>query len=170
VPSLPSISAHGHGTNFTIEGLRVRLALDTNILVYAEGLNGNLKERAAEQILKQLPTNDTFIPVQALGELFRVLVRKAGRKPEVARASVLNWQDSFPVIETSLPVLLAATDLSLHHFFDIWDAVILAAAASATCRLLLSEDMHDGFTWSGVTIVNPFAWKEHELLGRLLET
>jgi predicted nucleic acid-binding protein len=34
---------------------------------------------------------------------------------------------------------------------------MLAAAAQAGCRLLLSEDMQDGFTWRGVTIRNPFA-------------
>ena len=27
----------------------------------------------------------------------------------------------------------------------------------AGCRLLLSEDLHEGFTWAGVTVVNPFS-------------
>ena len=45
----------------------------------------------------------------------------------------------------------------------------LAAAAEAGCRLLLSEDLQDGFTWSGVTVVNPFAEKKHELLAGILE-
>jgi predicted nucleic acid-binding protein len=51
----------------------------------------------------------------------------------------------------------------------IWDAVILAAAASAGCRLLLSEDMQEGFTWNGVTVTNPFSAKKHRLLEELLE-
>jgi predicted nucleic acid-binding protein len=34
---------------------------------------------------------------------------------------------------------------------------MLAAAAQADCRLLLSEDMQDGFTWRSVTVRNPFA-------------
>jgi predicted nucleic acid-binding protein len=33
--------------------------------------------------------------------------------------------------------------------------------------MLLSEDMHEGFTWGGVTIVNPFASPAHELLDDL---
>jgi len=147
----------------------VRVVLDTNILVYAEGLNGDVKEKNAEQLVKKLPVISTFVPVQVLGELFRVLVRKAGRKPEAARASLLTWQDTFPVIETSPSILFAATDLSVRHGLDIWDAVVLAAASSAGCRLLLSEDMQEGFTWGGVTVVNPFAAKRHELLERLLQ-
>ncbi len=50
----------------------------------------------------------------------------------------------------------------------IWDAVILSAAADARCRLLLSEDLQDGFTWRGVTVVNPFASSPHRLLAALL--
>ena len=37
------------------------------------------------------------------------------------------------------------------------DAVILSAAAESGCRLLLSQDLQEGFTWNGVTVTNPFA-------------
>lgn len=77
---------------------------------------------------------------------------------------MLRWQNTFPLIETSPTVLLAAMDVAVHHQVGIWDAVILAAAAAAGCRLLLSEDLQQGFTWGGVTVVNPFAEKKHELL------
>jgi hypothetical protein len=33
----------------------------------------------------------------------------------------------------------------------------LAVAAKGSCRLLLSEDLQDGFSWRGVTVANPFA-------------
>lgn len=146
----------------------MRLALDTNFLVYAEGVNDGTKEKIAEQIVKKAPVDATFVPVQVLGELFRVLVGKARRTPDSARKSILSWQHSFAVIETSHPLLLAALDLSVDHELHIWDAIILASAASADCRLLLSEDMQEGFTWYGVTVVNPFAAKRHKLLDALL--
>jgi predicted nucleic acid-binding protein len=145
------------------------LALDTNFLVYAEGGGSSIKEKAAEQIVAKLPVNNTLIPVQVLGEIFRVLVGKLGRQPESARKSILSWQNSFSVIETSHSILLASVDLAVDHKLNIWDAVILAAAASAGCRLLLSEDMQEGFTWNGVTVANPFSSKRHELLNKLLE-
>jgi predicted nucleic acid-binding protein len=46
--------------------------------------------------------------------------------------------------------------------------LILAVAASHGCRLLISEDFQEGFTWRGVTVVNPFIDPPSALLGRLL--
>ena len=64
--------------------------------------------------------------------------------------------------------MLTAADLATDHRFGIWDAVILSAASQASCRLLLSEDLQEGFTWGGVTVVNPFASPRHALLDTLL--
>jgi predicted nucleic acid-binding protein len=146
----------------------MRVALDTNVLVYAEGVNGALRRQEILEILQKLPEDETFIPVQALGELFHVLVRKAAQPPERARRAILSWQDTFPSIETSPSILLAAVDLAADHALGIWDAIMLSAAAASGCRLLLSEDLQAGFTWSGVTVVNPFAAKKDDLLTGLL--
>jgi predicted nucleic acid-binding protein len=62
-----------------------------------------------------------------------------------------------------------AADLATDHRLGIWDAVILTAASHAGCRLLLSEDLQEGFTWGGVTVVNPFAFPRHALLSALLD-
>ena len=147
----------------------MRLALDTNILAYAEGVNGAPMKKAALQLLEKLPEGATLLPVQTLGELFSLLVRKAGRTAAQARAAILAWRDAFPLIETSPAVLLAAADLATDHQLGIWDAVILSSAAEAGCRLLLSEDLHPGFTWRGVTVANPFAPTKNELLAALLD-
>lgn len=48
--------------------------------------------------------------------------------------------------------------------------VIVAVAAEAGCRLLISEDLQDGFTWAGLTIVNPFAQPVHPLLQAALRS
>jgi predicted nucleic acid-binding protein len=146
----------------------MRLALDTNILVYAEGVNGEARQRAALDVVARLSRASTFIPVQVLGELFRVFTSKSPLSPKAAQARLISWQVSFPLIETSTPVLSSAIELAVQHKLRIWDAVILAAAAEADCRLLLSEDLQDGFTWHGVTVANPFSPKRHELLVGLL--
>jgi predicted nucleic acid-binding protein len=147
----------------------MRLAVDTNILAYAAGVNGAERKKAALAIVSKLPEADTFLPVQVLGELFRVLVRKAGFESARARTTIIHLMNSFPLIETTPSVLLAATDLTVDRRMGIWDAVILAAAAEAGCRFLLSEDPQDGFTWDGVTVVNPFSGKRNALLARVLE-
>jgi predicted nucleic acid-binding protein len=146
----------------------VRVALDTNILAYAEGVNGAERRDAAVTLIRQFPPGAPIVPVQVLGELFNVLVRKAGRSRRDARDAVLSWSETFVVIETSSGIMLAAADLAKDHQLGIWDAVIVAVAARSGCRLLLSEDMQDGFTWAGVTVVNPFASPRHALLQALL--
>lgn len=144
------------------------VAVDSNVLAYAEGVNGSHKRDAAVSLLQALSPESTLVPVQALGELFTVLVRKAGKSRAAAAAAVLSWGDAFPLIETSNEVLLAATDLSQAHQLSLWDAVMLSAAADARCRLLLSEDLQEGFTWRGVTVTNPFASRRHPLLEALV--
>gem|GEM_PF-5071779 len=67
------------------------------------------------------------------------------------------------MIETAPGMLLAAADLATDHQFSICDAVILLVASQSGCRLLLSEELQDGFTWGGVTVANPFTSPCHAL-------
>ena len=147
----------------------MKIALDTNVLAYAEGTNGAAMRDKALELIQRLPPGDIVLPVQTLGELFNVLVRKAKRRPARARAAVLSWRDAYPMIETSATVMVSATDLAADHGLPIWDSVVLAASAEAQCRLLLSEDLQDGFTWRGVTVTNPFAPVLHPLLAASLK-
>jgi len=146
----------------------MRVALDTNVLAYAEGVNGAQMRKAALELVERLPEGTALLPVQTLGELFNLLVRKAKRSPCRARKAILSWRDAFPLVETSADVMLAAADLATDHQLSIWDSVVLSAAAESGCRLLLTEDMQEGFTWKGVTVTNPFATSKHELLAALL--
>jgi predicted nucleic acid-binding protein len=142
----------------------MKIALDTNVLAYAEGTNGATMREKALSVVRRLPPDSVVLPAQTLGELFNVLVRKAGRRRARARTAILTWRDAYPVIDTSAAVLVDALDLATDHDLSVWDSVILSAAAEAECRLLLSEDLQEGFTWRGVTVTNPFAATLHPLL------
>jgi predicted nucleic acid-binding protein len=144
------------------------IGIDTNVLVYAEGVNDTPRQARALDIITGLPTGIVVIPVQVLGELFRVLTAKVGRNAADARSAILSWRDAHAVRETSSGAFLSAMDLVVDHRMSIWDALILAVTAEAGCRILLSEDMHEGFTWRGVTVVNPFANTVHPLLASLM--
>ena len=146
----------------------MRVALDTNVLAYAEGVNGAARRVDALDLIQRLPAGAALLPVQALGELFQLLVRKANRAPAQARAAILGWRDAFPLIETSETVIVGAAELAASHRFSFWDGVILASAAESGCRLLLSEDLQEGLTWNGVTVTNPFGVSPHPLLTDLL--
>ena len=61
-----------------------------------------------------------------------------------------------------------ALDLVVDYQLPMWDGLILAVAAESRCRLLLSGDFQNGFTWRGVTVVDPFAVQRSPLLTGLL--
>ena len=82
---------------------------------------------------------------------------------------MLFWERSFETVETSFEMLRAGVKLAAAHGFQHWDAIIVSASAAAECDILLSEDMHHGFVWRGMTIVNPFADPPHPLLASLLD-
>ena len=147
----------------------MRIAFDTNILAYAEGTNGEHLRQAAWNVIARIRSETLVVPAQVLGELFNVLEREAKDPRQAARKAILDWVDLFVVIDTASEILLNAVDLAVEHKFQIWDAVILSAASNADCQILLSEDMQDGFTWGGVTVVNPFAEKPNPLLAALLD-
>jgi predicted nucleic acid-binding protein len=87
------------------------VALDTNVLAYAEGLGDEVRCNAAWQLVEQLPVASVVLPAQTLGELMRVLTGKARRSPTAARDAVLGWADSFEVADSSWTASQAALDL-----------------------------------------------------------
>ena len=146
----------------------MRIALDTNILAYAEGVGDAERHTSALSMIARLDPTNTVLPAQTLGELFRVLTGKAKRPLSDARDAILTWSDSFPVADSTWSSFQIAFEISATHQLQIWDALILAVAAENRCRVLLSEDFQDGFSWNGVTVVNPFAQEPSPLLARLI--
>ena len=142
----------------------MRIALDTYVLAYAEGVVDTARRDATMQLLDRLPPESVLLPVQVLGELYRVLTVKAKVSPASARIVVQQWADSFDVADSTWAAFQSAFDLTVDHGLSIWDALILAVTAENRCRLLLTEDLHHGFTWRGVTVINPYCLPSHPLL------
>jgi predicted nucleic acid-binding protein len=143
-------------------------AIDTNVLGYAEGAGGERRKRLARALLVRLPDDRVILPVQVLGELYRILTGKYRLPASLAQEAVLHWADTFVVRHSTWTALQSAMDLSAVHGLTIWDSLIVAVAAEQRCRLLLSEDLQPGLTWQGVTIVDPFVEPAHPLLDELL--
>ena len=145
------------------------VAIDTNVLAYAEGAGDAARHAQAVALKMRLPDVAVVLPVQVLGELYRVLVGKLRQPTAQAREAVLHWSDAYAVRDSTWGALQSAFDLAAAHGLSIWDSLILSVAAEQRCRVLLSEDLRDGFTWRGTTVVNPFAAPANALLAGLLE-
>ena len=137
----------------------MRVALDTNVLAYAEGLGDEVRCQLASDLIAKLNPIDSLVPVQVLGELSRVLTSKLKKSSADARELLLSWSDAMVVADTTWAAFQSAMDLTVDHQISMWDALIMSVAAENKCRLLISEDFQNGFTWRGVTVVNPFETK-----------
>jgi predicted nucleic acid-binding protein len=150
----------------------MRIALDTNVLAYAAGVDRDPadapKIERAKRIISDLAAVATLVaPVQVLGELFIVLQRGGYSRAE-ARAIVLEFREALGGADSASDTLASALDLSVDHQLQFWDALILSASVAAGCGILLSEDMQDGFVHHGLTIVNPFTDPAHRKLAGML--
>jgi predicted nucleic acid-binding protein len=146
----------------------MRIALDTNILAYAEGVGSAARRDESLSLLDRLPEDDVMLPAQTLGELYRVLTAKAGRDRAAAREAILSWADAYEIADSTWSAFQSAVDLCVDHRLQVWDALILSVAAESRCRMVLSEDLQEGFTWRGVTVVNPYASSPHPLLAAVI--
>ena len=148
-----------------------RVAFDTNVLAYVAGVDRHPDDAAkidtSRTLLRQLRGRASLIaPIQVLGELY-VVLNRAGASRDEARETVLRMKQAFGTADSNSSAFLSALDLASAHKMQLWDALILNAAAEAGCALLLSEDMASGFAWRGTIVINPFAASIDERLGRL---
>jgi predicted nucleic acid-binding protein len=146
----------------------MRFALDSNILLYCEGLNDERRSDISRDLIEATSGLPVIIPIQVLGEAFAVLVRKMKLTKQEAAFRLKPWRDDYTLQETSEAVFENALDIMEQHDFQVWDAIILAAASLAGADYLFSEDMQDGFAWNGTEIVNPFAPVPHPIVPALL--
>lgn len=146
----------------------MRAALDTNILVYAENFQAGKKHEQTLHLFRLIDPAEISVPVQVLSELHRVLTWKARLGAAEAAQRVQAYADAFAVAPTNWSALAASMELCSSHQLETFDALIFAVAAESGCRVLYSEDMQEGFTWSGVTVVNPYAAKHVKSVEPLL--
>jgi predicted nucleic acid-binding protein len=133
-----------------------RVALDSNILIYAElepdsdkgKLSANLILRAAR---------DGVIPVQVLGEYLRFVQRRQPTNfPEAVRQASI-YRTLFLTPPTTSATIGKACELAHGHRMQLWDCVVCAASIEAGARVLMTEDMQDGRIIGGLRLMNPFA-------------
>ncbi|WP_288936201.1 PIN domain-containing protein [uncultured Sphingomonas sp.] len=127
--------------------------MDTNILVYA------IDEDVRSGIASQLLEDGGAISVQSLNELANVLRRKRRWTWDQVARAIEAVTFRCPAIVVLTPDLhRLGLRLAEQYSLSIYDAMIAAAALTAGCDRLYSEDMHDGLTVDGrLCIVNPFA-------------
>jgi predicted nucleic acid-binding protein len=132
-----------------------RIFLDTNILVYAQDAGYPDEQRKSREIIARLAgSGDGVISTQVMQEFFVAVTRKLGVGPLVVKG-ILKTFSVFEVVQVSAPLIHEAVDCSILNQLSFRDSLILAAAASAGCSTIFSEDLASDQTILGVRIQNP---------------
>ena len=134
-----------------------KVFIDTNILVYAADKHEPEKRKTCRYLLKKLVRSEEagVISTQVLQEFFVAATRKLGIEALLAKEMTHSFRN-FEVV-TIVPILIEeAIDISILNKISFRDGLIIAAAESALCSTLLSEDLNHGQIIRGVTVSNPF--------------
>ncbi|MEQ8347582.1 MAG: PIN domain-containing protein [Sneathiellaceae bacterium] len=127
--------------------------IDSNVILYLTSGDAR-KAGRAEQLLHA----GGVVSVQVLDEVAHV----ARRKMAFTWPETRLFLDSLRRLVDVKPVTQEVHDLGLEiaerYRYSIWDGMIVGAAISAGCDILLSEDLQHGqVVEAALTIRNPFA-------------
>lgn len=133
-----------------------RVALDSNILIYAELEPDSEKGKQSGDLILRA-ARDGVIPVQVLGEYLRFVQRRAPAIFEGAIRQTSIYEAAFLTPPTTDAIINRASELARAHHMQLWDCVVCVASIEAGAKALITEDMQDGRTIDGLRLINPFA-------------
>ena len=132
--------------------------VDTNVFVYRHDSSDPSKQACAEQWIRLLAhSRSGRLSFQVLQELYVTLTHERrlnfGRSQAQEIVKVLaTWQP----VAADLAMLKRAWVLQDRFPLSWWDALIIAAAQTCECKVLLTEDLQHGQEFGAVRVVNPF--------------
>jgi predicted nucleic acid-binding protein len=125
---------------------------DSNVVLYLVA-----SDPAKAQQAREIVNRGGIISVQVLNESANVLRRKRSLAWPEIKSFTSHLRRRLEVHPVTLDIHHSGLRLAERYGFAIYDSFIVAAALSADCDTLWSEDMQDGMVVDGrLTITNPF--------------
>jgi predicted nucleic acid-binding protein len=136
--------------------MTANIFVDTNVFIYAVD-QADLKKQLAAQTWRAWlwETNRGRISFQVLQEFYVIATRKQPSAVVEIRKEVSDLMAWQPIALDS-SVITGAWQIEDRYGISFWDALIVAAAKTAGCRYLLTEDLRRGQDLDGVMVVDPF--------------
>ena len=133
--------------------------VDTNVIVYRfDTADPRKQPRAADWFTLLWNRRSGRVSFQVLQEAYAVLTRKL--KPAMAAADaqrIVRGLAAWQPVTLDLRIPERAWLLQERHLLSWWDALIVAAAQTCGCKVLLTEDLQHGYAFDDIRVVNPFA-------------
>lgn len=131
--------------------------VDTNVFVYAYDSADRKKQDAALRFLASNGPESLVLSSQVLSEFFVVTTRRlAVPMSEVDAADAVRSLSALQCVALTGALVVRAIDVRSRWQTSYWDALIVAAAESAGCTRIISEDLATGATVAGMAIESPF--------------
>jgi predicted nucleic acid-binding protein len=128
-----------------------KVFFDTNVFVYLF-VGDPIKADIAEALIQ----HGGIISVQVLNEFISVTRGKYRFSWDKVEESLTAIRDECDVIPLDLAIHQQALELCQETNLSIYDGLIVAAALTAGCDTLYSEDMNHGQKIGSLKIINPF--------------
>jgi predicted nucleic acid-binding protein len=131
--------------------------IDTNVIVYANDRRDPRKQDIALNVISTaMRQRSGVISVQVLQEYANTALAKL-RQQSATVLRQLALLESLSIVSPDAKMVRRSAELQALFQISFWDASILAAAETAGCRRVLSEDLTDGGINGSLRVCNPFA-------------
>ncbi|WP_442582650.1 PIN domain-containing protein [Mesorhizobium sp. ASY16-5R] len=143
----------------------VRVFIDTNTLLYLHDRDGGEKAETAIHWVRALTARQIArINLQVLNEMTFVMLRKRWFANPEHVFSIVDQLTEIGSSPLSAATCASARHLHLRYRYSWWDCLLLASALELGCTHFLSEDLQDGQSIEGLTIIDPFAHSPEQIL------
>jgi predicted nucleic acid-binding protein len=134
--------------------------VDTNIFVYlySKDEKDSLKRKIAYDVLQEY---NCQISTQVLNEFANICTKKLKISTKEAIKLINQIKYYCPVLVIDESEITYALEIHDLYGFSYYDSLIIAAALTCDCDLLITEDLQHGqIILNKLTIFNPFLFKE----------
>jgi len=131
--------------------------LDSNVLIYAYDATDPTKQRIAQDLVRQAVAGGIVTSTQVLAEFATTLLHKLS--PAARPEYVIAALDALVPIKLVTPdggIVRRAVEAHSAYGLHFYDGMIVAAAESARCERIWSEDLNSGQKYFGITVADPF--------------
>lgn len=131
--------------------------VDTNIFLYTIDQTVTTKTNSSRKLIDDLKASGRgVVSTQVINEFTVNALYKFGLgTAEVKR--FFRVFEQFEIVAHSLDDARRGLDICESTQLHYWDAILVAAARSANCSILYTEDLGHGQSIQGIKIVDPFA-------------
>ena len=139
--------------------MNAKFFIDTNIFVYTfDSSSPSKRKKSQKLIVTALEKGVGVISYQVVQEFMNVATRKFKEPMSTYECSHYIETVMQPLCEiySTFELYNKALETMKKTGYSFYDSLILSAAIMSNCEILYTEDLQNGYKYSGVIVKNPF--------------